>query len=235
MKNTNIFAETLKVSNTKYVYRVEHRIMEGDCDYDHGPREVEIKDLEVSTYPVTNSMFKIFVEKTKYCPQDTHNYLKLWKNGKFPLGEENCPVVWVSQKDAKAYASWKNSRLLRDFEWQYVAAGKENYIYPWGDKFIKNYCNYEGTKLTPVDNYPEGRSPFGLMDLCGNSFEWVDDVIDDGMHQFTFLRGGSYFKAQHFWHTDGGARPNPHHLKFQLLNEGQNRCGTISFRIVKEI
>jgi formylglycine-generating enzyme required for sulfatase activity len=79
MKNTNIFAETLKVSNTKYVYRVEHRIMEGDCDYDHGPREVEIKDLEVSTYPVTNSMFKIFIEKTKYCPQDTHNYSLLGK------------------------------------------------------------------------------------------------------------------------------------------------------------
>ena len=71
--------------------------------------------------------------------------------------------------------------------------------------------------------------------MIGNAREWTDEVIHDGMHLFTFLRGGCYFQAPHFWHTDGGARPTDHHLKFQLLNEGHNRCGTTTFRIVKEV
>jgi len=228
------YSETVRIPATKYIYRVVHRIMEGDCEYDHGPREVEIKEFEIGKYPVTNEMFKIFIDETGYLPKDDHNFLKHWKSGTYPEGHEYHPVVWVSQNDAKAYAEWTGCRLPRDYEWQYVAAGKEKNIYPWGNKFIRANCNCSGKELTPVNLYPQGASSFGVMDMCGNAYEWVDDVIDDGMHQFTFLRGGSYFQAPHFWHTDGGARPTFHHLKFQLLSEGHNRCGTTSFRCVRE-
>ena len=204
----------------KYIYRVVHRIMEGDCEYDHGPRMVYIKELLADKYPVTNEKFKIFMDESGYCPKDGHNFLKHWKNGTYPEGMADYPVIWVSQNDAKAYASWAGKRLPYDYEWQYIAAGPEKYLYPYGDR---------------LDKYPQGASPFGIMDMCGNTHEWVEDLIDDGMHYFTFLRGGCYFQAPHFWHTDGGARPTNHHLKFQLLNEGQNRCQTTSFRCVKEV
>ncbi len=229
------YSETVCIPATRYIYRVVHRIMEGDCEYDHGPRKVEIKEFEIGKYPVTNEMFKIFLDETGYSPKDDHNFLKHWVNGACPEGLEHYPVVWVSQNDAKAYAEWAGGRLLCDYEWQYVAAGKEKLVYPWGNKFDKTKCNGDGKELTPVDHYPQGASSFGVLDMCGNAHEWIDDLIDDGMHHFTFLRGGCYFKARHFWHTDGGARPTFHHLKFQLLNEGHNRCGTTTFRCVKEV
>lgn len=88
---------------------------------------------------------------------------------------------------------------------------------------------------------PEGSLPwiltqiasvFGMANLCSNAWEWTQDLVDDGMHQFTFLRRGSYHPQAHFWHADNGTN---HHLKFQLLNEGMNRCATTTFRIVREV
>ena len=219
----------------KYIYRVVHRIMEGDCEYDHGPRMVEIKELYVDKYPVTNRMYKEFMDESGYKPCDCNNFLKHWENGTYPETLAEYPVVWVSQQDAKAYASWAGKRLLYDYEWQYIAGGREKHRYPYGDVLDKQKCNHNRGSLTPVDEYPKGASPFGVMDLCGNAREWVEDIIDDGKHKFTFLRGGCYFQAPHFWHTDGGARPVDHHLKFQLLNEGQNRCQTTGFRCAREV
>ncbi len=231
----NDIGTMIRIPAASYIYRVVHRIMEGDCEYDHGPREVKLPDFEISKYPITNAQYKAFMDETHYKPEDEHGFLRHWVDGTFPEGQDNLPVVWVSQEDAKAYASWAGGRLPHDWEWQYVAAGPEGLTYPWGDHLEKSYCNGNGKGLTPVDQYPQGASSFGVMDLIGNAREWVEDVIDDGMHQFTFLRGGCYFQAPHFWHADGGPRPTNHHLKFQLLSEGQNRCGTVGFRIVKEV
>jgi formylglycine-generating enzyme required for sulfatase activity len=235
MTKTFMYSETIRIPAAKYIYRVVHRIMEGDCEYDHGPREVEVRDLEIGKYPVTNTMYKVFLDETGYAPKDAHNFLKHWENGMAKKGHEHFPVVWVSQRDAKAYALWSGSRLPYDYEWQFVSAGRDKLVYPWGNHLIKENFNHQGKGLTPVNQYPQGASPFGVMDMCGNAHEWVEEVIDDGKHQFTFLRGGCYFQAPHFWHTDGGARPNFHHLKFQLLSEGHNRCGTTTFRCVKEV
>ena len=227
--------QMIHIMPDRYIYRVVHRIMEGDCEYDHGPRMVDIKELWVDKYPVTNGKFKVFIDATGYRPKDDHNFLKHWVNGKCPELQVDDPVTWVSQEDARAYAAWAGKRLPYDYEWQYIAAGLKKLLYPYGDYLDKTKCNHDTGRLTPVNQYPQGASPFGVMDMCGNAHEWVEDFIDDGMHRFTFLRGGCYFQAPHFWHTDGGARPTNHHLKFQLLNEGQNRCQTTSFRCVKEV
>ena len=155
----------------KYIYRVVHRIMEGDCEYDHGPRMVYIKELLADKYPVTNEKFKIFMDESGYCPKDGHNFLKHWKNGTYPEGMADYPVIWVSQNDAKAYASWAGKRLPYDYEWQYIAAGPEKYLYPYGDRLDKTKCNHDTGHLTPVDKYPQGASPFGCIILlfCGEA------------------------------------------------------------------
>ena len=229
------YREMIRIPESTYVYRVVHRIMEGDCAYDHGPVIKHMPAFDIGKYPVTNAMYYEFIQASGYHPVDDHNFLKHWVDGKFREEEANNPVVWVSQKDAKAYAKWVGGRLPHDWEWQYAAAGPSGKNYPWGEYLEKERCNCEGKRLTPVDKYPHGASDFGLMDMIGNAREWVEELLDDGMHKFTFLRGGCYFQAQHFWHADGGPRPTNHHLKFQLLSESQNRCGTTSFRIVKEV
>lgn len=218
-----------------YLYRVEHRIMEGDCEYDHGPRMVRVPALLVDRYPVTNERFYRFLQESGYRPGDTKNFLRHWENGRFREEDRKKPVVWVSHKDAEAFAGWYGARLLKDCEWQYAAGGKEKYRYPWGDRYDRTKCNDTGEEtLTPVDAYPEGASPFGLCDMCGNAHEWTEEVLDDGVHQFVLLRGGASYKGAHFWHAEGGAKPNNWHLKFQLLNEGMNRCATVTFRCAKE-
>lgn len=45
------YSEMIRIPAAKYIYRVVHRIMEGDCEYDHGPREVSVPELEIGKYP----------------------------------------------------------------------------------------------------------------------------------------------------------------------------------------
>ena len=217
----------------RYIYRVRHRIMEGDCPYDHGPREVSSGPLAAGRCPVTNRQYAQFIRQSGYRPADPANYLRHWPEGVCPDELLDCPVVWVSQADAKAFAGYYGLRLPRDYEWQYLAAGGQKLAYPWGEAFIEACCSVH--RLSPVDAFPQGASPLGCLDMCGNAWEWVDDVIDDGAHLFTFLRGGCYYKAPHFWHAEGGPHPNDYHLKMPLLNEGINRNATVSFRCVRDM
>ena len=51
------FEEKVFIQGDSYIYRVKHRIMEGDCEYDHGPRLVKVPSLLADKYPVTNERF----------------------------------------------------------------------------------------------------------------------------------------------------------------------------------
>ena len=228
------YSNQVLIGAGSYIYRVNHRIMEGDCQFDHGPRPVSFKEFWMDVYPVTNERFKHFMDQTGYWPQDDTNFLKHWNDSKPPAELLSHPVVWVSHNDAKAYADWHCCRLPKEEEWQYAAGGPLKLIWPWGEVFHKEHCNGKGSCTTAVDAFPSGISPLGVMDMCGNTWEWTDSVIDDGKHLFALLRGGCYYKAPHFWHTDGGPRPTNHHLKFPMMNEGLNRCETIGFRCVRE-
>ena len=208
--------------------------MEGDCQYDHGPRVVNLRPFYIYKYPVTNAMFKAFIDETGYRPENKTNFLRHWREGTFIAGYEHHPVVWVSQEDARAYAKWAGGRLPTDEEWQYAACGPDKLKWPWGNEYNKKYCNSSSNGTTPVGTYALEASPFGCLDMCGNTWEWTDATIDDGYHLFALIRGGSYYKGTNHWHADGGPKPNDFHWKFQLLNEGLNRCATIGFRCVKE-
>lgn len=228
------YGEQILIKENQFIYRVQHRIMEGECQYDHGPRLAAINSFSIDKYPVTNRLFKIFLDDTGYWPKDDTNFLKHWRDRTYKEEMENHPVVWISQNDAKKYAKWENSRLPNDVEWQFAAGGEFKFKWPWGDKFKHELCNLNNDSAMPVDGHPSGASPFGCEDMCGNTWEWVEEIIDDGQHLFTFLRGGSYYKAPHFWHTEGGPHTTDYHLKFMLLNEGLNRCKTVGFRCARD-
>jgi len=228
------YGQQILIEENQFIYRSQHRIMEGDCQYDHGPRLVTIKPFYIDKYPVTNRLFKIFLDETGYWPKDDTNFLRHWRKGTYPSEMENHPVIWVSQNDAKNYAKWKGVRLLYDAEWQFAACGDLKLKWPWGNKFDSDLCNSSNDNTTLVDKYPAGISPFGCFDMCGNTWEWIKEVIDDGQHLFTFLRGGSHYKASHFWHAEGGPHSNDYHAKFLILNEGLNRCETVGFRCAKD-
>lgn len=226
--------ELIYIEKGRYIYRVVHRIMEGDCQMDHGPVAIDAGGFYADKYPVTNKMFYDFLQESGYKPSNDKGYLKHWANGKYKKEDANLPVVNVSREDARAYAAFYGMKLPTDRQWQYMAAGPDNLKYPWGNERDYSKCNVHTTKLTPVDAYPQGVSPFGLMDMAANAWEMTDDVIDDGWHKFILLRGGCYLKAHHYWHAEGGLLPNDAHLKMHLLGEAMDRNGTMGFRCIKE-
>ncbi len=182
-----------------------------------------------------------------------------WK-WSYPKDKENHPVVWVDLDDARAYAMWAGKRLPKEEEWQYAAQGPEltlttpippsermekwqyenlgvNYrLWPWGNGFDPSRCNGDSQDTTPVDRYPNGASPFGCLDMCGNVWEWTESERDDGHTRYAIIRGGSH-KTFHgsMWYTANGAQPCDVHEKILLMYPGLDRCANIGFRCVKDV
>ena len=114
----------------------------------------------------------------------TLNFLRDWKNGDLPAGGTIKPVTWVSLEDARAYAAWAGKRLPHEWEWQYAAQGADGRLYPWGNEWDADAVpapDHGRTMRGPddVDAHPRGASPFGVMDLVGNVWQWTDEFIDE--------------------------------------------------------
>ena len=228
-----IVAGMVRVAGGNYLYDARHRFREGGFIlFDEGPRQVEMQPFYMDRYEVTNEQFHVFVQESGYQPPEPHNFLRHWRGG-FAEGRGDHPVTWVSLEDARAYAAWAGKRLPTDMEWQWAAQGPDGRLWPWGQTFEADRCNSDSGGTTPVTAYPGNQSPFGVCDLVGNVWEWIDTPCSDGWHRWCFIRGGSYYKARgSMWYAEGGAQPVNHHHKFLHMYPGLDRCATIGFRCV---
>ena len=200
-------------------------------------RNVQIPPYAIDLTPVTNVQFAQFLKATGYRPSQAENFLKHWENDAPPPGLDDHPVVYVDLNDARAYSKWAGKRLPTEKEWQYAAQGSDNRAYPWGNRFQEDFCNTGRTgETTSVTAFPQGRSPFGCYDMCGNVWEWTESERSDGRTRFCIIRGGSFFKAEgSSWYADGGPQPCNFGAKFILMWPGLDRCATIGFRCVVDV
>jgi formylglycine-generating enzyme required for sulfatase activity len=147
-----------------------------------------LPDYYLAKTPVTNAQYAAFMQAIRYTQR---RYLIMgkpprhWIKGKPPSGKEDHPVVHVCWYDALAYCRWlsevtgKSYSLPSEAEWEKAARGADGRIYPWGDHWDATRCNSkEGDQgnTTPVGAYPEGASPYRLLDMTGNVWEWTRSV-----------------------------------------------------------
>ncbi len=241
----------VKISGGDYVFKVEGIEIEGvdwiglDVQYpwEDMPRRfheqrIQVKPFYIDKFPVTNSEFKKFLDATSYRPADDLNFLKDWQDGNFPAGWANKPVTWVSLEDARSYASWAGKRLPHESEWQFAAQGTDGRRYPWGNEWNQSAVPSplrERTLRAPddVDAHSGGASPFGVMDMVGNVWQWTDEYTDEHTRS-AILRGGSYYQPQgSVWYFPQAYR-NDQHGKLLLMSPSYDRAGTLGFRCVQD-
>jgi formylglycine-generating enzyme required for sulfatase activity len=199
---------------------------------------MQVKSFWMDLHPVTNSEFKRFLDATHYHPEDDLNFLRDWKNGMYPEGWARKPVTWVSREDADAFARWAGKRLPHEWEWQYAAQGTDGRIYPWGNEWDAKAVptpdkgrNMRGPD--DVNSHPSGASPFGVMDMVGNVWQWTDEFTDDHTRA-GILRGGSYYQPQGSRWYFPQAYKLTEHGKLLLMAPSMDRSGGIGFRCVKD-
>jgi formylglycine-generating enzyme required for sulfatase activity len=198
--------------------------------------EMHVKPFYMDKYPVTNADFKRFIDAVHYHPQDDHNFLRDWKSGSYPEGWAGKPVTWVSLEDARAYAQWAGKRLPHEWEWQYAAQSTDGRAYPWGNEWdaARVPAPEKGRDMRPptsVDAYPQGASPFGVVDLVGNVWQWTDEFVDEHTRA-AILKGGSYYQPQgSLWYFPQAYKLTEHG-KYLLIAPSKDRAGTLGFRCV---
>jgi formylglycine-generating enzyme required for sulfatase activity len=154
------------------------------------------------------------------------------------------PVVGVCWHEARAYCSWLTAqvglcyRLPTEAEWEAAARGLNGRAYAFGDSFDSSRCNtFEShiRRTTPVGVFPGGETPEGVVDLCGNVWEWTSSAYINYPYQHTqeredpcrtdiryrVLRGGSWLNDADYARVTSRFRGLPDH-----------RINNIGFRIV---
>jgi formylglycine-generating enzyme required for sulfatase activity len=161
------------------------------------PHTVSLDGYWMGKTEVTVKQFGIFVDDERYITEAEKRGKAIiraggkfeekegitWKNPGFKQ-DDNHPVVCVSWDDARAYCKWLSYKkglsfkLPTEAHWEKAARGTDSRKYPWGnnepDETLTNFDNKIG-KTSKVGSYPDGASPYGLLDMAGNVWEWCYD------------------------------------------------------------
>ncbi len=143
-----------------------------DAPFDTKPEHtVDLDAYWIDRHEVTNQAYKVFLDATG------HPWPRSWDD-KYPTGRDDLPIAGVSWADAVAYCDSITKRLPTEAEWEKAARGTDKRMWPWGNEWDVAKANagaINNAVLKPVGSYPAGASPFGLYDMAGNVWEWVQD------------------------------------------------------------
>ena len=148
-----------------------------------------VKSFWIDVLPITNAEFSEFLnsqglrnQKGESFYDDDDNDARIhWRNLKWQAdnGFAMHPVNEVSWVGARDYCSWLKKRLPTEAEWEKAARGTDGRKYPWGNSKPNHKRAFYGgafNSSAPVDAFPDGASPYGVLDMAGNQWEWVSSA-----------------------------------------------------------
>jgi formylglycine-generating enzyme required for sulfatase activity len=189
--------------------------------------EYDIPEFQIAKYPITNAQYQVFVEAedgfrdfqwwnfSQMAFQSRHDFERYFGKGGQPVRPmgNDLPVTNVSAYDAIAFCRWLGMRteqsitLPTTYQWQRAGQGDDDRRFPWGDEVDLTRYNYSVVDLltpfvlTAVTQFPNGASPYGVVDLLGNAKEWClnpkRQSDKDGYQGRVFYRGMGRYSAKY--------------------------------------
>ena len=155
---------------------------------DEGPaHEVYLDAFWIDQLEVTNAQYASCFDAGVCDPPKNEEFY-------YDPSKQDHPVTYINWHDARQYCSWVGRRLPTEAEWEKAARGLDDRIYPWGeglDCSLAQIAHCDGESM-PVGSLPDGASPYGVMDMIGNVYEWIEDFY-----------AHDYYSSQTVW------EPNP--------------------------
>jgi formylglycine-generating enzyme required for sulfatase activity len=162
---------------------------------DDGPADerpqhrINLPEFFIDRLPVTNAQFAQFLQARgvggaageRWYDIDDNDARIHRRDGKWraDAGFEHHPVVEASWFGAVAYCGWSGKRLPTEAEWEKSARGTDGRKFPWGNEPPdRTRAHFSGgwNDLRPVGSFAQGASPYGVLDLAGNGWEWVSSA-----------------------------------------------------------
>jgi len=177
----------------------------------------DVPEFQIARYPITNAQFEVFVTAKDgwrnaewWDYSDASNIQRINNLESKPASFKDCadcPRERVTWYAAVAFTRWLSAKtsvsitLPTEQQWQRAAQGDDGREYPWGNEWDARKCNTDESKIgktTPVTQYPQGASPYGVLDMSGNVWEWCltdweTGEVDLNGTNVRVLRGGSWF------------------------------------------
>jgi iron(II)-dependent oxidoreductase len=162
---------------------------------DDGPQDekpahrLQLRAFSIDRTPVTNGQFAAFLNvsgalnpkrERRYDADD--NDARIRKKGDRWMpdqGFKNHPVLEVSWFGARDYCAWAGKRLPSEAEWEKAARGNDQRIFPWGNDPPDSYRGQFSAgwnQTAQVASFPRGASPYGVLDMAGNVWQWVSSA-----------------------------------------------------------
>lgn len=216
-------------------------------------KKVRLPTFYMAQYPVTVAQYEAFVEDGGYknpaywtkagwqWKDDKSHPEILWQDPDWHIA--NHPVIGVTWYEAVAFCRWLGKRrgldirLPTEAEFEKAARGTTEWLYPYGDTFDANKGNAHASSIgrsSAVGLFPAGASPYGVMDMSGNVWEWslskwanpyqphTAEQVDWEGDAARALRGGAwYYSISH-------AR-----MSFRLRSLPHNRGNPFGFRVCR--
>ena len=212
-----------------------------------GPaHKVTLSDYYIDKYPVSNTDFVAYLNEIKKHEIDGKILIYIdYPSSRITLeegvyvikeGYEKHPVVNVTWYGANNFAEHNFKRLPTEAEWENAAKGKEKTSWPLGNTFNKDSYAYNTDDTVEVGSYPP--NTYGIYDMAGNVYEWVNDWYDPTYYKYSplenpkgptsgeykILRGGSWYD------TDEDRLMTV----FRYMSSPTDRSYTYGFRCAKD-